>query len=193
MAIREIFTLIEQYQGEIPKDKLRETLRKKGYPEDEIEAAFLMSENAAPAAKSMAGQERKKITTKPQRPTLWGAVVRGQELDGEKSQWRAVDEGEQVDVAKRVKLRKRWELIAGLLIPGAFYLFGLTIFVFVELFFIVSDITQVASLGISVIASFLLYLWLRNLEAGFGRGLIYGVLILFTALVYTLAFKYSGI
>lgn len=193
MAIREIFRFIEQYQGEIPQDKLRETLRKKGYPEDEIEAAFFMSENAAPEAKSMAGQERKKITTKPQRSTLWGAVVRGQELEEEKFQGSEVDAKGQVDIARRVKLRNRWELTAGLLIPGAFYLFGLTIFVFAELFFIVPDITQGASLGMSIIVSFLLYLWLRNLEAGFGRGLIYGILVLSIVLVYTLVFKYSGI
>ena len=194
MAIREIFNYIEQHRGDIPDEKIRESLEKKGYPEDEIEAAFLMSRNAKSSPNHFkSARDEKKIAPLPQRPTLWGAVVRGQEKKEEKSKSPESTPEELIDIAARNKRRFLWESIIGFLIPGGFYLLGIIIFTFIELLFFVPDIAQMASLGMSVIVSFVMYLWLKKAEAGFSKGLRYGMLAVGIALLYIAATKYFGI
>ena len=190
MAIREIFNYIEQHRGDIPDEKIRESLEKKGYPEDEIDAAFLMSRNAQSSPDHSRGaKEKKEVAPLPQRPTLWGAVVRGQEDREKKVKSKDIPE-EPVDIAKKNKRRFLWESIIGFLIPGGFYLLGLIIFTFIELLFFVPDIAQMASLGMSILVSFAMYLWLKKTDAGFAKGLSYGIWVVAVALVFLLALSY---
>jgi len=188
MAIRDIFNYIAQHRGEVLDEKIRESLRKKGYPEEEIDEAFLMAENVTDLPKAATGRGVDvKVAPLPRRPTLWGAVVRGQEEKGEKT---GEDSKAFVDIGAKNKRRYGWEFITGFLIPGGVYLLGLVISVFVELLFFIPDVTQIVSLGASIVISFSFYIWLRKSETGFSRGLMYGILILAAVLVYTITKDY---
>lgn len=190
LAIREIFNYIESHRGDIPDEKIRESLEKKGYPEDEIDAAFLMSRNAKSSPDYSGGTEdKKKIAPMPQRPTLWGAVARGQESADKKIGSGGIP-AEPIDIAARNKRRFLWESIIGFLMPGGFYLLGLIIFTFIELLFFVPDIAQISSMGMSIVVSFGMHLWLKKAEAGFSKGLAYGISVIAIVLAYTLIAGY---